>query len=119
MNYLKELTNPNSELNSQQCENLEKMLGMRGEFEFELDTSAINQDAIDIIFKGEKPIKEREFTLEFEMQTQARKHKKKRINKKWLKKYGLKTETIKSDGWRFVGNEMDSVCEMVRCEHGR
>ena len=30
---------------------------------------------------------------------QARKHRKKRINKKWLKKYGYKQIAVTSNGW--------------------
>ena len=37
------------------------------------------------------------FTLEFPIIKQIRKHKKRRINKKWLKRYGIKKESIKID----------------------
>ena len=37
------------------------------------------------------------FTIEYPHIRQVRKHKKKRINKKWLKRYGTKKEVIKID----------------------
>ena len=37
------------------------------------------------------------FTIEYPRIKQVRKHKKKRINKKWLKRYGTKKEVMKID----------------------
>lgn len=54
---------------------------------------------------------------------QARRHKKKRINKKWLKRYGYKTvyvrDEMKLDDCNFTFNEIDGVeftgSHRVRC----
>lgn len=40
------------------------------------------------------------YDIQFVKVTQTRKHKKKRINKKWLKKYGYKKMIVKSKGWK-------------------
>lgn len=40
------------------------------------------------------------YDIQFMKVIQARKHKKKRINKKWLKKYGYKKMIVESKGWK-------------------
>ena len=55
------------------------------------------------------------FTIEYLYIRQVRKHKKKRINKKWLKRYGTKKEVIKIDNVEIKLEEKekvngDSVC---------
>ena len=44
---------------------------------------------------------------------QARKHKKKRINKKWLKRYGYKKVIVNSEGWN-VKTHTDGTVEFVK-----
>lgn len=44
---------------------------------------------------------------------QARKHKKKRINKKWLKRYGYKKVIVNSKGWD-VKTHTDGTVEFVK-----
>lgn len=44
---------------------------------------------------------------------QRRRHKKKRINKKWLKKYGYKLLVDYKDGWR-IKSYKDGVYEFVK-----
>lgn len=44
---------------------------------------------------------------------QARKHKKKRINKKWLKHYGYKKVIVNSNGWN-VKTHTDGTVEFVK-----
>lgn len=70
-------------------ENLFKVLGV--------DTSNV-PDAYSILLT--KPI-------------QRRKHKKKRINKKWLKKYGYKLLVDYKDNWR-IKSYKDGVYEFVK-----
>ena len=44
---------------------------------------------------------------------QARKHKKRRINKKWLKQYGYKQIIVESKGWK-VKTDTDGNIEFVK-----
>ena len=44
-------------------------------------------------------------TIQLQKLVQVRKHKKKRINKKWAKKYGYKTSIITHDGWYSVDKD--------------
>ena len=44
---------------------------------------------------------------------QARKHKKKRINKKWLKRYGYKKVIVNSEGWNVI-THTDGTVEFVK-----
>ena len=46
---------------------------------------------------------------------QRRKHKKKRINKKWLKKYGYKILVNRKDGWK-IKSYADGTYEFVKGE---
>lgn len=46
---------------------------------------------------------------------QRRKHKKKRINKKWLKKYGYKLSVDYKDGWR-IKSYKDGTFEFAKGE---
>jgi len=47
---------------------------------------------------------------------QARKHKKKRINKKWLKRYGYKQKLVKLDGFKIKSYCDDGAVELVKDE---
>ena len=49
------------------------------------------------------------FTIEYPRIRQIRKHKKKRINKKWLKRYGIKKEVIKIDNIEIKLEEKEKV----------
>ena len=40
------------------------------------------------------------YTIQYVKFVQARKHKKRRINKKWLKRYGYKQIFVESKGWK-------------------
>lgn len=46
---------------------------------------------------------------------QRRKHKKKRINKKWLKKYGYKILVYRKDGWK-IKSYADGMYEFIKGE---
>lgn len=46
-------------------------------------------------YKPFEPTKDFWFEFEEEILVQAKWHKKKRINKKWLKRYGMKSDTVK------------------------
>ena len=44
---------------------------------------------------------------------QARTHKKKRINKKWLKRYGYKQISVESKGWKMKA-DTDGNVEFIK-----
>lgn len=52
------------------------------------------------------------YDIQYVKIVQARKHKKKRINKKWLKRYGYKKVIVNSKGWN-VKTHADGTVEFV------
>lgn len=56
------------------------------------------------------------YDIKYKKVVQARKHKKKRINKKWLKRYGHRIITVTSKGWELTTNA-DGYLEFVRGEN--
>jgi hypothetical protein len=56
------------------------------------------------------------FDLEYMKTVQARKHRKKRTNKKWLKKYGYKQVMVRSKGWKVRTCADDGTWEFVKDE---
>lgn len=71
------------------------------EMTFDCDTTAINFDTLFGIDKATKPDA---YDITYIKIVQCRTHKKKRINKKWLKRYGYKQVNITTKGWKFIGN---------------
>lgn len=63
--------------------------------EMSVDTVNLNQDVLNNLFASPNPTDN--FTMEFDtpIMIQARWHKKPRIRKKWLKRFGMKPDTIK------------------------
>ena len=53
------------------------------------------------------------YDISFLKPIQARKHKKKRINKKWLKRYGYKFITVECKGWKLCC-KTDGTVEFVK-----
>lgn len=53
------------------------------------------------------------YDVQFIKFVQARKHKKRRINKKWLKRYGYKQMIVESKGWK-VKTNTDGNVEFVK-----
>ena len=49
------------------------------------------------------------YEVTFTKVVQARRHRKKRINKKWAKKYGYKQVSVKSPGWEMTTNTDGTV----------
>ena len=54
------------------------------------------------------------YEIEYTKLVQARHHKKKRINKKWLKRYGYKQVRCKSNGWKLQCSSEDGTFEFVK-----
>lgn len=69
--------------------------------EFSADLSYVNYDLFDRLCRSQEPHK---FKIEanIPIMIQAKWHKKRRINKKWLKRYGMKPDVVKV--------EMDTDC---------
>lgn len=55
------------------------------------------------------------YDIQFLKIVQARKHKKRRINKKWSKKYGVKTVLVKAKGWK-INHNIDGTVEFIKGE---
>lgn len=53
------------------------------------------------------------YDIQYVKIVQARKHKKKRINKKWLKRYGYKKVIVNSKGWN-IKTHTDGTVEFVK-----
>lgn len=53
------------------------------------------------------------YDIQFVKFVQARKHKKRRINKKWLKRYGYKQMIVESKGWK-VKADTDGYVEFIK-----
>lgn len=53
------------------------------------------------------------YDVQFIKFVQARKHKKRRINKKWLKRYGYKQMIVESKGWK-MKTDTDGNVEFIK-----
>ena len=53
------------------------------------------------------------YDIQFQKFVQARRHKKRRINKKWLKRYGYKIITVDAKGWKVKMNT-DGTVEFIK-----
>ena len=53
------------------------------------------------------------YDIQFVKFVQARKHKKRRINKKWLKRYGYKQMIVDSKGWK-MKTDTDGNVEFMK-----
>lgn len=82
----------------------------KGEITLEINNSDFNLEAITGLNKDKFP---EMWDLEYTEYVQARKHKKKRINKKWLKRYGVIGIPVKSKGWE-VTNYADGSFEFTK-----
>ena len=80
------------------------------EFSFTVEDANINEDLLKKLMFPEK------FDIEYPKIVQARKHRKKRINKKWLKKYGYKQVKVCSKGWKIRTYADDGTWEFVKDE---
>lgn len=64
---------------------------------FSCENTTINENLLSELFLPKKP---NTFDIQYTVMVQARRHRKKRINKKWLKRYGYKPMQMTSNGWR-------------------
>lgn len=88
----------------------------------------IHNPTYEMTFNSDKPIDTEEFyrvlgidianmpdayDIQFVKFVQARKHKKRRINKKWLKRYGYKQMLVESKGWK-IKRDTNGNIEFVK-----
>mgnify|MGYP003306981713 FL=1 len=79
---------------------------------FTCENAVINENLLSELFLQKKP---NTFDLQYTAMVQARRHKKKRINKKWLKRYGYKKQQMTSKGWELsTYNTQTGEVEMVK-----
>lgn len=79
---------------------------------FTCENAVINNNLISELFL---PKKSNMFDLQYTAMVQARRHRKNRINKKWLKRYGYKPQQMTSKGWEFREyNTQTGECELVK-----
>ena len=83
------------------------------EFTFTAEDVNINEELWKRLMPSEFP---KMFDIEYTTIVQVRKHRKKRINKKWLKKYGYKQVKVRSKGWKIRGYADDGTWEFVKDE---
>ena len=86
------------------------------EITFTVEGATINEDLWKALIPSEFPEK---YDIEYTTIVQARKHRKKRINKKWLKKYGYKQVKVRSKGWKIRRYADDGTWEFVKDESVR
>lgn len=84
----------------------------KGDFTLELNDCEINPKLKKIFGFDETKLPDA-WDLQYTAFVQARRHKKKRINKKWLKRYGMKPIMAKSKGWK-VNNYADGTFEFIK-----
>ena len=79
---------------------------------FTCENAMINVNLLAKLFMQEKP---NTFDIQYTVMVQARRHRKKRINKKWLKRYGYKQQQMISNGWKLGEyNAQTGEVEMVK-----
>ena len=79
---------------------------------FTCQNAIINEELLSELFL---PKRQHTFNLEYSAMVQARRHRKRRINKKWLKKYGYKPVRMNSNGWELSEyNTHTGECEFVK-----
>lgn len=80
----------------------------------ELEFSATLETTTGVFNELTRRVNPNEFTIKYTKYVQARKHHKKRINKKWLKKYGYKEKILIIDGLNITHKERngkEDICQ--------
>ena len=82
------------------------------EASFMCENATINEKLLSELFSPKMPDM---FNLQYTTMVQARRHRKKRINKKWLKRYGYKPIQMTSKGWKIdTYNTQTGEVELVK-----
>ena len=94
----------------------------------EIASRFVHDPTYTLSFNANKPISKEDFDMflgidksnmpdacnvQFIKFVQARKHKKRRINKKWLKRYGYKQISVESKGWKMKA-DTDGNVEFIK-----
>ena len=88
-------------------------LDFNKEISFSGEFTIINKDVIKQLF--DITGSQAEYSMYYTTLVQARKHKKKRINKKWLKRYGYRYVTKTLDGFK-LNIVNDNEFELIKEE---
>lgn len=75
-------------------------LTVEGQIKTEVLKSMLGLDTVDF---------PNEYDIEFNVLVQKRRHKNKRINKKWAKMYGYEIANQKSKGWHILAKSDGSI----------
>ena len=84
------------------------------DFTLSFDTTIDNKELLKVLGVGTSNVPDA-YSILLTKPIQRRKHKKKRINKKWLKKYGYKLLVDYKDNWR-TKSYKDGVYEFIKGE---
>lgn len=83
-----------------------------GEATFTCENAVINKNLLSELLL---PKKSNTFDLQYTAMVQARRHRKKRINKKWLKRYGYRPQQVTSKGWSIdIYNTQTGEVELIK-----
>ncbi len=85
------------------AEKFERSLCCNKEIEFTATVETIPEVFAELVKQADP----HEYTIKYTKYVQARRHHKRRINKKWLKKYGYKEKTFVIDGLKITSAERD------------
>lgn len=80
---------------------------------FSLKEPILNVDVLCAAIGVDLSNKPDAYDIQFKKFVQARKHKKRRINKKWLKRYGIKTVLVDTKGW-MLKHCTDGTVEFIK-----
>lgn len=82
------------------------------EISFNIDRTIDREEFMKIIGVDKSNVPDA-YNIQFIKIIQARKHKKKRINKKWERRYGYKQVLTSGKGWKIV-HKTDGSSEFIR-----
>lgn len=94
--------------------NVKYPINYYGDITLEINNVQINDMNLLSEFGVDKSKLPDAYNVEYVQFVQARKHKKRRINKKWLKKYGCKQVLCKLKGWKLQSFNDDGTFMFVK-----
>ena len=94
-----------------ECNKSYKTVGWNPPMEIEIEGQTLGTDLMKTMGIDTSKVPD-VCNIQYVKIVQKRKHKKKRINKKWLKRYGYKQVTVETKGWE-VHTKTDGTFEFV------